>query len=78
MPLKSPTTRKTKTMKNDWFTIIITFQLGFCINASLWHFEQGRTEDIGYPLGISIAAAVALICRILVNRSRHNTLLDQP
>jgi L-serine deaminase len=65
-------------MKNDWITMIITFQLGFCTNATIWRFAQNCTEDVGYPLGISIAMAAALICRILSNRSRHNARAMTP
>lgn len=59
-------------MKTDWVTIIISFQLGFCFNASAWRIAQNKTDDLGYPLGIAIAMAAALLYRILANRSRHN------
>lgn len=59
-------------MKTDWLTIIISFQLGFCLNASTWRVAQDKTDDLMYPLGITIAMTAALFCRIMVNRSRHN------
>jgi hypothetical protein len=65
-------------MKNDWIAIIVSLQLGFCFNATLWRFEQGCTEDVGYPLGISIAMAGALFCRIQGNRIRHNAAMEPP
>jgi len=59
-------------MKTDWLTIIISFQLGFCLNASMWRIVQDKTDDLLYPLWITVAMTAALFCRIMVNRSRHN------
>jgi len=61
-----------KPMKTSWLTIIISFQLGFCLNASMWRITYDKTDDLLYPLWITIGMIAALFCRVMVNRSRHN------
>jgi hypothetical protein len=59
-------------MKTDWLAIIISFQLGFYLNASMWRIAQDKTDDLLYPLGFTIAMVSALICRIIMNRAPQN------
>jgi len=60
-------------MKSDTTTMTLCFIFGFCLNASAWRINQDKTDDLAYPLAITIYCLAALIVRAIMSKTENQT-----